>query len=77
MYGCGRTLEVLLDPVLVYALGQNNDPALNVPRDNDLSGGNSQIRGNLFDLEKWVSEPSVDSSQLGLDLLRSAIRGSP
>ena len=73
----GRTPEIFLDPILVYALGQNNDPALNMPRDDGLSGGDSQVGGNLYDLKKRISEPSVDSSQLGLDLLRSAIRGFP
>ena len=37
----GLTLGVLLDPILVHALGQNNDSALNVPRDDNLSWGDS------------------------------------
>ena len=71
----GRTLQVFLDPILVYTLGQNNDPALNVPRYYGLSGGDSQVRRNLLDLERRVSELSVGPSQHGL--LRSVIRGSP
>ena len=46
----GHTLEVFLDPILVYALWQNNDSALNMPRDDDLSRGDSQILRSLLDL---------------------------
>ena len=44
-----RTIEVPLDPILVYALGQNDGSALNVPRDDDLSGSDSgQVRHDLL-----------------------------
>ena len=46
----GRTLEVLLNPILVYTLWQDHDSALDVPRDDDLSGGNSQLGRNFLDL---------------------------
>ena len=45
-----RTIKVLLDPILVHALRQNDGSALNVPRDDDLSWGDSQVRRDLLDL---------------------------
>ena len=51
-----RTLQVFLDPIPVNALWQNDDPTLNVPRDYDLSGRDSHVFRNLFDLEEEDSE---------------------
>ena len=51
-----RTLQVFPDPIPVNALWQNDDPALNVPRDYDLSGCDSHVFRNLFDLEEEDSE---------------------
>ena len=71
----GRTLEVFLDPVLVYALGQNYDAALNVPRDDDLSGGDSQGSRNLLDLGEEASEPNIAFGRT--DPLQPVTQGSP
>ena len=70
-----RTIKVLLDPILVHALRQNDGSALNVPRDDDLSGGDSQVRRDLLDLENGISEQSIGSSQIGPQRLVN--QGSP
>ena len=45
-----RTLEVFPDPLLVYTLWQNDDSALNVPRDDDLSGCDAKVLRSFLDL---------------------------
>ena len=48
----------------MYTLRQNYGSALNVPRDDGLGGGYSQVRRNLLDLEIGISELGVDIIKL-------------
>ena len=57
----------------MYALGQNDGSALNVPRDDDLGGGDSQVRRNLLDLENRISEQSIGSSQFDPTIGKSRV----
>ena len=57
----------------MYALGQNDGSALNVPRDDDLGGGDSQVRRNLLDLVEFQNKASAPVNLTP----RSVSQGSP